>query len=69
MAAEPNMAGMARLLYVAAGMAATSWGLWGANRGWTQWTWLTLGGAALILGIIGYSPLHALFGTTDRRGK
>jgi hypothetical protein len=60
MAAEPNVAGMARLLYLAAGAAVASWGLWGADQGWTQWTWLVLGGVLLVLGLIGYSPLHAL---------
>ena len=60
MAAEPNIAGMARLLYLVAGAGVASWGLWGADQGWTQWTWLALGGALLVLGMIGYSPLHAL---------
>jgi hypothetical protein len=60
MAAEPNVVGVARLLYVVAGAALVSWGLWGADQGWTQWTWLALGGALLVLGVIGYSPLHAL---------
>lgn len=61
MAAQPNIAGMARLLYVVGGAAAASWGLWGADQGWTQWAWLTLGGVVLVLGLIGYSPLHAWF--------
>ena len=60
MAAEPNVAGMSRLLYLVAGAAAASWGLWGADQGWTQWTWLALGGVLMVLGVIGYSPLHAL---------
>ena len=59
MAAEPNIAGMARLLYTLLGAALASWGLWGADQGWTQWTWLALGGVILALGLIGYSPLHA----------
>ena len=59
MAAEPNIAGMARLLYLVAGAAVTSWGLWGADPGWTQWAWLVVGGTLLVLGLIGYSPLHA----------
>jgi Inner membrane protein YgaP-like, transmembrane domain len=59
MAAEPNIAGMARLLYIVAGVGLASWGLWGADPGWTQWTWLILGGAVLVLGLIGYSPVHA----------
>jgi len=62
MAAEPNIAGMARLLYVVAGAAVASWALWGADQGWTQWAWLTLGGVILILAAIGYSPFHAWFG-------
>jgi hypothetical protein len=58
MAAEPNIAGMARLIYLVAGVAVASWGLWGADQGWTQWAWLALGGTLLVLGLIGYSPLH-----------
>ena len=69
MGAQPNVAGMARLFYVVAGAALASWGLWGADKGWTQWTWLVLGGVALVLGIIGYSPLHALFGTNDQKAS
>lgn len=61
MPAEPNVAGMARLIYVLAGATMAGWGLWGADAGWTQWTWLTLGGLFLVLGLIGYSPVHALF--------
>ena len=61
MAAEPNIKGMARLLYVATGAGVVSWGMWGADEGWTQWAWLMLGGAILILGAIGYSPLNAWF--------
>jgi hypothetical protein len=60
MAAEPNVVGVGRLLYMVVGAAVASWGLWGANQGWAQWTWLVLGGALLVLGMIGYSPLHAL---------
>ena len=59
MAAEPNVAGVERLLYLVAGAAMASWGLWGADQGWTQWAWLALGGTLLVLGAIGYSPLHA----------
>ena len=69
MGAQPNVAGMARLLYVAAGAALAIWGLWGADQGWTQWIWLVLGGVALVLGIIGYSPLHAWFGSNDQKAN
>jgi hypothetical protein len=62
MPAEPNVVGIARLLYILAGAAIASWGLWGADPGWTQWTCLALGGLLLVLGLIGYSPVHALLG-------
>jgi hypothetical protein len=61
MPAEPNVTGIARLIYVVAGAAIASWGLWGADPGWTQWSWLALGGLLLVLGLIGYSPVHAFF--------
>ena len=67
MAAEPNIAGMARLLYLAAGAAAASWGLWGADQGWTQWAWLVLGGALMVLGAIGYSPVHAWLARNNQK--
>jgi Protein of unknown function (DUF2892) len=69
MAAEPNIAGVARLLYLVAGAAVASWGLWGADPGWTQWAWLALGGALLVLGLIGYSPLHAWFVKKNQRAS
>ena len=69
MAAEPNVSGMARLLYIVAGAAGASWGLWGADPGWTQWTWLALGGAVLILGLIGYSPIHAWLQKNDQKAS
>jgi hypothetical protein len=69
MAAQPNVAGMARLLYLVAGAGLASWGLWGAGSGWTQWAWLGFGGVILILGLIGYSPLHAWFRTNDQKAK
>ena len=67
MAAEPNVTGMVRLLYLMAGAAVASWGLWGADQGWTQYAWLVLGGALLVLGLIAYSPLHALFVTKHQK--
>jgi hypothetical protein len=69
MAAEPNVAGMARLLYLVAGAAVASWGLWGADQGWTQWAWLTLGGALLVLGVIGFSPLHAWLAKNNQKAS
>lgn len=61
MATEPNITGMPRLLYLIAGVCLVAWGLWGAAQGWTQWIWLILGGTALVLGLIGFSPLHVWF--------
>jgi glucose dehydrogenase len=52
---------MARLLYLVLGAATACWGLWGAGRGWTQWIWLAAAGVLLVLGLIGFSPLHAWF--------
>jgi hypothetical protein len=69
MPAEPNVTGMARLLYVVAGATASSWGLWGAAQGWAQWSWLALGGALLVLGVIGYSPLHALLAKKHQKAN
>jgi uncharacterized membrane protein len=60
MPAEGNVSGMARGLYLAAGAAFAMWGLWGADQGWTQWAWLALGGLLLVLGLIGYSPVHSI---------
>ncbi len=67
MAAEPNIGGMARLLFLLTGTAAAAWALWGADPGWTRWAWLVLGGVILTLGLIGYSPVHAMFGSNDQK--
>jgi hypothetical protein len=60
MPAEANVSGTTRALYLVAGAAFAIWGLWGADQGWTQWTWLALGASLLVLGIIGYSPVHSI---------
>ena len=67
MSAQPNAGGLARSFYVLAGASLAGWGLWGADRGWTQWVWLALGGMLAVLGIIGYSPLHAWFGAKNSK--
>jgi Protein of unknown function (DUF2892) len=67
MTAEANMSGMTRILYLAGGAAFSAWGLWGADQGWPQWTWLAAGGLLLILGLIGYSPLHAIFSNQKKK--
>jgi hypothetical protein len=67
MAAEPNATGMARLLYLVAGAAIASWGIWGADPGWTRWAWLIFGGILIVLGLIGYSPWHAWFAKRNQK--
>lgn len=67
MSAQPNIAGLTRFVYVAAGAAVAGWGLWGADQGWTQWMWLGLGGALAVLGIIGYSPLRGGSGAKNHK--
>jgi hypothetical protein len=67
MPAEANVSGMARVLYLAGGAALCVWGLWGAGQGWTQWTWMAAGGVLLILGLIGYSPLHAILSNQKKK--
>jgi hypothetical protein len=59
MAAEPNVVGVARLLYLMGGADVASWGLWGTGQGWAQRSWLGLGGAQLFLRVIGNPPLNA----------
>ncbi|HEY2646693.1 MAG TPA: YgaP-like transmembrane domain [Candidatus Acidoferrales bacterium] len=61
MAAVANISGLARMLYLVAGVGVVSWGLRGADSGWTQWAWLILGGLLMVLGAIGYSPISTLF--------
>jgi len=58
---------MARILYLAAGAGVAGWGLWGADPGWTQWTWLVLAGLLMVFGLIGYSPLHALLSPKQQK--
>ena len=67
MPAEANVSGMARILYIAGGAAFSSWGLWGADQGWTQWAWLAAGGLLLVLGLIGYSPVHAILSNKQKK--
>ncbi|HEX3376606.1 MAG TPA: YgaP-like transmembrane domain [Candidatus Acidoferrales bacterium] len=69
MPAEANVIGMARTLYLVAGIAFSAWGLWGADQGWTQWTWMALGGLLLVLGIIGYSPLHSILTKKNQKAN
>ena len=69
MPAEANVSGMARILYQAVGAAFAMWGLWGADQGWTQWSWLAVGGLLLVLGLIGYSPVHSILSKNDRKAN
>jgi hypothetical protein len=69
MAAQPNVAGMARRLYVADGAGLASWGYGVPIRDGAQWAWLLFGGVVLGFGMIGYSPLHAWVQTKDRKAN
>ncbi|HTC63685.1 MAG TPA: YgaP-like transmembrane domain [Candidatus Saccharimonadales bacterium] len=69
MPAEANVSGAPRALYLIGGIALSSWGLWGADQGWTQWTWLAVGGVLLVLGLIGYSPVHSIFMKKNQKVK
>ncbi|HWF12260.1 MAG TPA: YgaP-like transmembrane domain [Candidatus Acidoferrales bacterium] len=69
MLAETNVSGTARALYLVIGAAFAIWGLWGADQGWTQWIWLTLGGLLLVLGIIGYSPVHSILAKNHQKAN
>ncbi len=53
MAALPNLGGMSRTGYVAAGVALACWGLFGAGAGWARILWAVLGGALVVEGLIG----------------
>lgn len=65
--ATANISGMVRILFIVAGAAVASWALWGADPGWTQWTWLVLAGLLIVCGAIGYSPLHSLFSPKQQK--
>ena len=67
MPAESNVSSMERVLYLAGGAACSSWGLWGADQGWSQWSWLAVGGLLLVLGLIGYSPAHAIVSKNQKK--
>jgi hypothetical protein len=57
MPAGPNLKGTARLVVLAAGIALAGWALWGMDDSLYRMILLVLGGAGIVLGIIGYLPL------------
>ncbi len=60
MPAESNVSGMARVFYIAAGLHCPA-GAYGARtRAGRNGRGCSLGGVLLTLGLIGYSPVHAL---------
>jgi Protein of unknown function (DUF2892) len=69
MPAEANVSGAPRALYLVAGVAFSIWGLWGADQGWTQWAWMGVGGLLIVLGIIGYSPVHSILMKKDQKAN
>jgi len=54
MAALPNLGGMSRTGYVAAGVALVCWGLFGADAGWARVLCALLGGGLIVEGLIGF---------------
>jgi hypothetical protein len=69
MPAESNVSGAPRALYLIGGIAFSIWGLWGADQGWTQWTRLAVGGLLLVLGLIGYSPVHSILAKKNQKAN
>jgi hypothetical protein len=67
MSTESNATGMARIGYLIIGLAAAGWAIWGGGADWMKWTALVIGGILLVLAIIGYSPVHAMFGAKGQK--
>jgi hypothetical protein len=63
MPATPNVGGIGRALYIILGASVALYGLFGAEAAWLRFSAMVLGGALILEGLIGYSLLHALFGS------
>ena len=59
---EPNLAGLWRFGYVAAGIALIAWALFYADPGTGRLIACFVGTVALIEGLIGYCPIVAKLG-------
>jgi len=54
MAAQPNLSGIARSVYVVAGLGLMAWGFFGVESAWLRLA-APVGGAILVIeGLIGY---------------
>ena len=54
MAAQPNLQGVLRVVYVLVGIALMAWGFFGAEGGWLRIVTPIVGAVALTEGLIGY---------------
>ncbi len=66
---EPNLAGLARLSYVLAGMALVAWAIFYADPGMGRLLACIVGAVALIEGLIGYCPIMARLGLGRKPGE
>lgn len=54
MAVAPNLLGLWRAGYVAAGVVLAAWGLFGVSASWAMIGLLVLAGALIVEGLIGF---------------
>ncbi len=54
MAVVPNLFGLRRAGYVAAGVVLAAWGLFGVSASWPMIGLLVLAGALIVEGLIGF---------------
>jgi len=58
----PNLNGKLRIIYFVAGIALAAYGLYGPDTNWVRITWMAVGGALVVFGLIGFCPILWLFG-------
>lgn len=69
MAAEPNLQGLARGAYTAAGALLVGYGFFGVEAEWARYLLPSLGGVLLIEGLIGYSLAAAMLGIGKKESR
>ncbi len=67
MALQPNLNGIPRFGYVAAGLGMMGWGFFFASPGLAHAAWPIAGALVLTAGLIGYCPVVALFGPSVKK--
>jgi hypothetical protein len=67
MALQPNLNGMPRFVYVAAGLVMMAGGFFFSDPGFWHFAWPILGASVLIAGIIGFCPLMAVLGLGGKK--